>query len=110
MAKNHRSELQVKTAEYCAHHAPGGIADVRNRKCRTQGCGKGPLFGVADTETVEYCAQHAPDKMVKVCKKYRTEGCNKVPSFGVGGKKMRGTVYSTHRTGWSTSRTESAEF
>ena len=49
----------TKTAEYCAQDAPDEIVDVKSRKCKTQGCGKGPSFGVAGTTTAEYCAQHA---------------------------------------------------
>ena len=60
------------------------MVDIKSRKCRTQGCGKGPLFGVAGTTTAEYCAQHAPYGMVDVCRiKCRTENCGKEPSFGV---------------------------
>ncbi|CAM9845314.1 unnamed protein product, partial [Ascophyllum nodosum] len=32
---------RYKKREYCAQHAPNGIVDVKNRKCRTQGCRKG---------------------------------------------------------------------
>ena len=64
------------------------MVDVRRRKCRTEGCGKQPSFGVAGTKTVRYCAQHALDGMVNVCsRKCRTEGCGKQPSFGVAGTK-----------------------
>ena len=60
------------------------MVNVKSRKCRTEGCGRGPSYGVAGTKTAEYCAQHAPDGMVNVCnKKCRTEGCGKKPSFGV---------------------------
>ena len=59
------------------------MVDVHNRKCRTEGCGKLPCFGVAGTKTVEYCAQHAPEGMVDVeGRKFRTEGCGKQPLFG----------------------------
>ena len=74
--------------EYCAQHAPEGMVDVKSGKCRTEGCGKRPCFGVAGTKTANYCAQHAPNGMVNVCsKKCRTESCGKVPSFGVAGTK-----------------------
>ena len=64
--------------------------DVRSRKCRTEGCGTIPSFGVAGTKTVEYRAQHAPEGMVDVkSRKCRTEGCGKLPSFGVAGTKTR---------------------
>ena len=43
------------------------MTDVKNRKGRTQSCGKGSLFGVEGTTMAEYCAQHAPDGMVDVC-------------------------------------------
>ena len=59
-------------------HAPDGMVNVRSRKCRTEGCGKRPSFGIAGTKTGEYCVQHAPDGMVNVCsRKCRTEGCGK---------------------------------
>ena len=64
------------------------MVDVCNRKCRTEGCGKKPSFGVAGTKTVEYCTQHAPEGMVDVkSRKCRTEGCGKIPSFGGAGTK-----------------------
>ena len=63
-------------AEYCAQHASDGMVDVVNRKCKTEGCGKLPSFGVIGTRMAEYCAQHAPDGVVDVKsrKKCRTEG------------------------------------
>ena len=74
--------------EYCAQHAPSGMINVRSRKCRTEGCGKGASFKVAGTKTMEYCAQHAPDGMVDATsRKCRTEGCCKHSSFGVAGTK-----------------------
>ena len=64
------------------------MVDVKSRKCRTEGCGKIPSFGVAGTKTAEYCAQHALDGMVDIMsRKCRTEGCGKIPSFGVAGTK-----------------------
>ena len=76
------------TVECCAHHAPEGMVDVISRKCSTEGCGKIPSFGVADTKAAEYCARHAPHGMVDVCnRKCRTEGFGKKPSFGVAGTK-----------------------
>ena len=60
--------------EYCSRHALDGMVAVKNRKCRTEGCGKIPSFGVAGTKTKEYCSQHAPDGMVDVkSKKCRTK-------------------------------------
>ena len=86
------------------------MVDIKNIKYRTQVCGKGLLFGVAGTRTAEYCAQHAPYGMVDVCSiKCRTKTLGKEPSFEVAGTKKGSTVRSTHRTGRSTSRAESAE-
>ena len=60
------------------------MVDIWSRKCRTEGRGKIPSFGVAGTKTSEYCARHAPDEMVNVCgRKSRTEGCGKRPLFRV---------------------------
>ena len=74
--------------EYCARHAPDGMVNVRSRKCRTEGCGKKPSYGVSGAKTAEYCAQHAPDGMIDVKnRKCGTEGCGKTPSFGVAGTK-----------------------
>ena len=56
----------TKTAEYCSQHAPDGVVDVMKSKCKTEGCGKSPSFGVAGSKTVEYCAQHALEGMVNV--------------------------------------------
>ena len=65
---------------------PEGIVDVKSRKCKTEGCGTIPSFGVAGTKTAEYCAQHALEGMVDVKhRKCRTEGCGKLPSLGVAG-------------------------
>ena len=71
--------------EYFSQHTPDGIVDVKNRKCRTKGCGKRPSFGVAGTKIAEYCAQHASDGMVdlKSRKKCGAEGCGGTSSFGV---------------------------
>ena len=67
---------------------PGRDGRRQSRRCRTEGCGKIPSFGVAGTKTVEYCLQHATDGMVDVkSRKCRTEGCGKRPSFGVAGTK-----------------------
>ena len=35
------------------------MVNVKRRKCRTEGCGKKSLFGVAKTRTAKCCAQHA---------------------------------------------------
>ncbi|CAM9859658.1 unnamed protein product [Ascophyllum nodosum] len=78
------------------------MVDIYSKKCRSEGCGKQPSFGVAGTKTAEYCAQHSPDGMVNVCsrkcgvaqhaeggmvnfydRKCRTETCGKQLSFGV---------------------------
>ncbi|CAN0437096.1 unnamed protein product [Ascophyllum nodosum] len=64
------------------------MVNVCRKKCKTEGCGKQPFFGVAGTKTVEYCAHHAPDGMVNVYNiKCRAEICGKIPSFGVTGTK-----------------------
>ncbi|CAN0181085.1 unnamed protein product [Ascophyllum nodosum] len=42
------------------------MADVKSRKCRVEGCGKVPSFGVAGTKMAQYCAQHAPGEMENV--------------------------------------------
>ena len=69
---------------------PDGMVNVCSTKCRTEGCGKVPSFGVAGTKTPEYCARHAPDGMVNVKRrKCRTEGCGKCASLGVAGTKTR---------------------
>ena len=74
--------------EYCAQHALEGMVDVKNTKCRTEVCVKGPSFGVADAKTAEYCSKHAPHGMVKVrSSACRIESCGKRPSFGVTGTK-----------------------
>ena len=82
-------EWQVqKTAEYCSQHAPDRMVSVDGRKCRTEGCGKQPSFGVAGTKTAEFCAQHALDEIVDVnSKKCRIEDCDERLSFGVAGTK-----------------------
>ena len=49
----------TQTAEYCTQHAPEEMIDINSRKCRTQGCEKGPSFGVAGTTTAEYSTQRA---------------------------------------------------
>ena len=83
---------------YCAHHAPEGMVDVKSIKCRTEGCGKIPSFGVAGTNMAEYCAHHAPGGMINVrSKKCRTEGCGKKASFGV--RYKTGGELCTARTG-----------
>ena len=64
------------------------MADVKNRKCRIDGCGKGPLYGVAGTKPLEYCAQHASDGILNVdSRKWRTESYGHGPSYGVKGTK-----------------------
>ena len=60
------------------------MVNVKKRKCRIEGCGKLPFFGVAGTKTVEYCARHSLDGMVQVKnRKFRTKRCDKKPSLGV---------------------------
>ena len=64
------------------------MVNVVKRMCRTEGCSKHPLFGVAGTKTAEYCTLHAPDGMVNVRNRMcKTEGCGKKPLFGVAGTK-----------------------
>ncbi|CAN0228026.1 unnamed protein product, partial [Ascophyllum nodosum] len=66
------------------------MVNITKTKCRTEGCGKQPSFGVAGTKTKEYCSQHAPDGMVDIkSRKCRTKGCGKIPSFGVAGTKTK---------------------
>ncbi|CAM9563263.1 unnamed protein product [Ascophyllum nodosum] len=48
------------------------MADVRSRKCRTEGCGKKPSFGGAKLKTAEYCAQHA--RLERRVEGYRERG------------------------------------
>ena len=101
----------TKTVEYCAQQASNGMINVSSKKCRTEGCGKQPSYGVAGTKTVEYCEQHSPDGMINVYnRKCRTEGCGKVSSLGVTGtKSAEYCARHTHQTGWSTLKAESAE-
>ena len=56
----------TKKEEYCAQHAPDAMTDVIHRKCRTESCGKRPLFGVVSSKTVRYCVLHAPEEGVNV--------------------------------------------
>ena len=42
----------TKTGEYCAQHALEGMVNVKSKKCRTEGCGKLPSFGVTGTKNV----------------------------------------------------------
>ena len=85
----------AKTAEHCSQHAPDGMVNVRSSACRTESCGKRPLFGVTGTKTSEYCTQHAPEGRVDVKnRKGITEGCGKQPSFGVAGTKA--VEYGAH--------------
>ena len=68
----------TKIVEYCAQHALNGVVNLYNIKCRTEGCGKRPSFGVAGTNSAEYCAQHSTDRTVNVCRKMSTsESCKK---------------------------------
>ena len=81
-------EADSKMVEYCAQHTPVEMVNVKKGKCRTEGCRKGPYFGVAGTKTTVYCLRHAPDGMVDVhSKNCITEGCGKRPSYGVAGTK-----------------------
>ena len=60
------------------------MVDVKNIKCRIEGCVKVLSFGIAGTKTAECSMQHAPDGMVDACsRKCRTGGCGKYPSFAV---------------------------
>ena len=101
----------TKTTEYCAQHAPDGMVNVCSRKCKTEGCSKQPSFGVAGTKTAEYCAQHAPNAMVNVyskkCRTAKAAASNR--RMALQARKLRGTVLSTHGTGWSSSTAGSAE-
>ena len=79
-----------KTVKYCAQHAKKGMVNLGKKECRTEGCSKQSLFGVAGTKTAEYRAQHTPDGMVNVLsKKCKTEGCGKHPSFGMADMNKR---------------------
>ena len=70
--------------EYCTQHAPEGTVDVKNRKGRTEGCGKQPSFGVAGTKEVEHGAPFAPKGMADACSRNGSTGSdgNKL-SFGL---------------------------
>ena len=73
--------------EYCSQHAPEGTVDVKNRKGRTEGCGKQPSFGVAGTKTVEHGAPFAPKGMA--------DACSRKGSTGSGGNKLSFGVANT---------------
>ena len=62
------------------------------------------------TKTVEYCAQHALDGMVNVCRKNaEPQAAASYRRMELQVRKLLSTVFSTHRTGWSTSAAKSAE-
>ena len=64
------------------------MVNIKSKKCKTEGCGKQPSFGVAGTKRVEYCAQQASDKTIVVKnRKCKTHGCGKWLTFGLGGRK-----------------------
>ncbi|CAM9978094.1 unnamed protein product [Ascophyllum nodosum] len=63
------------------------MVNVYSRKCRTEGCGKQPCFGLAGTKTAEYCAQHALNGMVNFCKMMGETESGKKASFGMTGTK-----------------------
>ena len=70
VAESRCSELRAKkTVDCCALHALDGIVNVFSRRCKTEGCGEQPSFGVAGRKMAEYCAQNAPYGMVEVCSK-----------------------------------------
>ena len=65
--------------KYCAEHALDGMVNISSRRCKTEGCGKDPSFGVAGTKIKEYCYQHSSEGMVNVKqRKCRTERMRQV--------------------------------
>ena len=94
-----RSELKEKKRGLL-RIAHAGRDDQRlSTKCRTEGRGNKPSFGVAGTKAAEYWAQHAPDRTVNVCcRKCTTESCGKQPPFGVPGVKTA-EYCAQHATG-----------
>ena len=93
----------TKAAEYCAQHAPKGKVDVKNRKCRTEGCRKRAAFGKADTTTAEYCAQHAQGAMVDVKnRKCRTESCGKKKTAECCAQHALNGMVAVKRKDWGT--------
>ena len=78
----------MNKAEYFTQHALDWMVNVREKMCRTEGCGTQASFGVAGTKTAEYCTQLALDGRINVKKRTcRTEGCGKNAAFGVEGTK-----------------------
>ena len=71
------------------------MVDIKSRKCRTQGCEKGPLFGVAGTATAEYCAQRA--RLQFGVEKYRDRevGSHHFWKESIGNATLSGAKHST---------------
>lgn len=52
--------------KYCKAHKKAGMIDVKNKKCKENGCRKIPSFNYPEQTIPEYCKEHKKEKMENI--------------------------------------------
>jgi hypothetical protein len=75
-------------ARYCIAHKSSEMINVKNKKCKYEGCIKYPVFNYKDTNGGIYCDTHKLSEMIDVVsKRCKYEGCNIRPYCNYEGSK-----------------------
>ena len=69
------------------------MVDVKNKKCRFKGGGKGPSFVLANMSTAKYSPQHAPFGVIGT---WKTEYCARHTMLNGGVEGCKGSVIFPH--------------
>ena len=87
---------------YCAQRALEGMVDVKNRKCRTEGCGKLPLLVLKKLgSTVHSMHWRGWSTSTTETAEPKAAASDRLSELQV--LKLGSTVHGTHWRGWSTS-------
>jgi hypothetical protein len=73
------------------------MVDVKSKRCKADGCTKGPAFNFEGETTGLYCATHKLFNMVDIKhKRCKADGCTKGPAFNFEGETT-GLYCATHK-------------
>lgn len=77
----------IKVGIYCSKHKLDSMVNVRDTRCKADGCKKNPCFGFAGEKAI-FCFKHQEGNMINLKNKHCViEGCRKNPSYNFKGKK-----------------------
>ena len=55
-----------KIAKYCATHKEPGMIDIKNKKCKFEGCDTQPTYAKPGEKIAKYCASHKEPGMIDI--------------------------------------------